>query len=223
MLNRNFVRKSTVRDSIDLMHMTSQKGAPACWGVKWGTVTCAHRQAWSQLANPCMPHRRAGPGPRTDWEASSTTRAHSATSLDPQHGVVVYGDVTSMHKVYWGSRIQDQSSSRHFLVLVLSFVQSLRDFHRPYALMSSRRHVGGRCHCLVRACDLLLAHRWQLRLHIILYPPSEGTMRFITSICIWSICMSGLDLGISALDPNTGMGGHTHTLIITLPCSYKVI
>ena len=43
-----------------------------------------------------MPYRRAGPGPRTDWEpvrapmrSSSTTRARSTTSLDPQHGVVV--------------------------------------------------------------------------------------------------------------------------------------
>ena len=28
-----------------------------------------HRQACSQGANPCMPYRRAGPGPRTDQEA----------------------------------------------------------------------------------------------------------------------------------------------------------
>ena len=49
--------------------------------------------------------------------------------------------------------------------------------NRPYALMSSRHHVGGRSHRLVCACDLLLAHRWQLHLHVILYPPSEGAMR----------------------------------------------
>ena len=49
--------------------------------------------------------------------------------------------------------------------------------NRPYALASSRRHVGGRRHCLVRACDLLLVHRWQLHLRVILYPPSEGAMR----------------------------------------------
>ena len=38
-----------------------------------------HRQAWSQRDNPCMPYRRAGPGPRTDWEAES------ANALPAQH------------------------------------------------------------------------------------------------------------------------------------------
>ena len=28
-----------------------------------------YRHACSQRTNPCMPYRRAGPGPRTDWEA----------------------------------------------------------------------------------------------------------------------------------------------------------
>ena len=45
------------------------------------------------------------------------------------------------------------------------------------ALTSLCCHVGGRSHCLVRACDLLLAHHWQLRLRVIVYPPSEGAMR----------------------------------------------
>ena len=38
--------------------------------------------------------------------------------------------------------------------------------------MSSRRHIGGRSQCLVRICDLLLAHHWQLHLRVILYPRS---------------------------------------------------
>ena len=37
--------------------------------------------------------------------------------------------------------------------------------------------LGVRSHCIVRACDLLLAHRWQLRLCVILYPISENAMR----------------------------------------------
>ena len=34
----------------------------------------------------------------------------------------------------------------------------------PYALTSLRHHVGGTSHCFVHACDLRLAHFWQLRL-----------------------------------------------------------
>ena len=76
------------------MHMTSQKGAPACWGSN---------EALSRAPSPSMqpggqplhaiPPGRPGP---THWlrgwerqRSSSTTRARSATSLDPQHGVVV--------------------------------------------------------------------------------------------------------------------------------------
>ena len=45
---------------IDHIHMTSQKGAPACWGQ---TRHChvRHRQACCERANSCMPYRRAGP------------------------------------------------------------------------------------------------------------------------------------------------------------------
>ena len=49
--------------------------------------------------------------------------------------------------------------------------------NRSYALTSLRRHVGGQSHCLVDACDLCPAHRWQLRLRIILCPPRECAMR----------------------------------------------
>ena len=51
------------------MHMTSQKGAQPALGVKRGTATCAIAKQAARGANPCMPYRRADPGPRTDWEA----------------------------------------------------------------------------------------------------------------------------------------------------------
>ena len=57
-------------------------------------------------------------------------------------------------------------------------ITSCRSIHdRPYALTSSRRHVGRTSHGFVRACDLQLAHFWQLRLSVILLTPREGTMR----------------------------------------------
>ena len=70
------------------------EGRPPRVGGQTRHCHVRYRQACSQRANPCMPYRRAGPGPRTDWgwapmRSASTTRARSATSLDPQHGVVV--------------------------------------------------------------------------------------------------------------------------------------
>ena len=68
------------------------EGRPRVLGVKRGTVTCAiAKHAASGPTPACHAYRRAGPGPRTDWEPTlfSTARARSATSLDPQHGVVV--------------------------------------------------------------------------------------------------------------------------------------
>ena len=74
-------------------------------------------------------------------------------------------------------------------------VARLHDQCRPYAVTSSCCHVGGRSHCLVRACDLLLAHHWQLHLHIILCPPSEGAIRLwrhmhkvCCEACVTSTC-----------------------------------
>ena len=52
-----------------------------------------HRQACSQRANPCMPGparaRALTERLRAPMHSSRTTRARSATSFDPQHGVVV--------------------------------------------------------------------------------------------------------------------------------------
>ena len=88
------------------MHMTSQKGAPVCWGSNEGTATCAIAKHACQRAKPCMPYRRAGPGPRTDWQAErqcALPAQHVRAArqvLTPNMASFVYGDVTSMHKVY---------------------------------------------------------------------------------------------------------------------------
>ena len=71
--------------------MPSQKGAPACWGSN---------EALSRA--PFAKHAASGPTPACHTagparacaltetaNTPSTTRARSATSLDPQHGVVV--------------------------------------------------------------------------------------------------------------------------------------
>ena len=72
------------------------EGRPRVLGVKWGTVTCAI--AKHAASGPTPACHTAGPGRAgpTHWlrgwerqRSSSTTRARSATSLDPQHGVVV--------------------------------------------------------------------------------------------------------------------------------------
>ena len=69
--------------------------APTCVGGQTKHCHVGHRQACSQQANPCMPYcraGRAGPGRALTeglMRSASTTCARSATSLDPQHGVVV--------------------------------------------------------------------------------------------------------------------------------------
>ena len=72
------------------------EGRPAALGV------VRHRQACSQRANPCMPYRRAGPGPRTDWEAERQCAlpAQHVRAAWPPTWRRCYGDMTSMHKVY---------------------------------------------------------------------------------------------------------------------------
>ena len=82
------------RFNIDHMHMTSQKGAPVCWGSN---------EALPRAPSPSMqpagqPLHAIPPGrPRpAHWlrgwapmRSASTTCACSATSLDPQHGDIV--------------------------------------------------------------------------------------------------------------------------------------
>ena len=86
--------KKRLYRSIDLMHMTSQKGAPACWGSN-EALSRAPSPSMQPAGQPLHAIPPGRPGPAhwlRGWErqrSSSTTRARSATSLDPQHGVVV--------------------------------------------------------------------------------------------------------------------------------------
>ena len=80
--------------TIDLMHMTSQKGAPACWGSN-EALSRAPSPSMKPAGQPLHAIPPGRPGPAhwlRGWErhrSSSTTRARSVTSLDPQHGVIV--------------------------------------------------------------------------------------------------------------------------------------
>ena len=93
------------------MHVTSQKGAPVCWGSN-EALSCAPSPSMQPAANPCMPYRRAGPA-----RARALTERLRALTLF-QHNTCAqrdkswpptwhrcYGDVTSMHKVYYGLNV----------------------------------------------------------------------------------------------------------------------
>ena len=79
---------------IDHMHMTSQKGAPACWGSN-EALPRAPSPSMQPAGQPLHAIPPGWPGPAhwlRGWapmRSASTTRARSATSLDPQHGVIV--------------------------------------------------------------------------------------------------------------------------------------
>ena len=79
---------------IDHMHMTSQKGAPTCWGSN-EALPRAPSPSMQPGGQPLHAIPPGWPGPAhwlRGWaptRSASTTRARSATSLDPQHGVVV--------------------------------------------------------------------------------------------------------------------------------------
>ena len=76
------------------MRMTSQKGAPACWGSN-EALPRAPSPSMQPEGQPLHAIPPGWPGPAhwlRGWapmRSASTTRARSATSLDPQHGVVV--------------------------------------------------------------------------------------------------------------------------------------
>ena len=72
---------------IDHMHMTSQKGAPACWGSN-EALPRAPSPSMQPAGQPLHAIPPGWPGP-APMRSASTTHARSATSLDPQHGVVV--------------------------------------------------------------------------------------------------------------------------------------
>ena len=74
--------------------MTSQKGAPTCWGSN-EALPRAQIPSMQPEGQPLHAIPRGWPGPAhwlRGWapmRSASTTRASSVTSLDPQHGVVV--------------------------------------------------------------------------------------------------------------------------------------
>ena len=74
--------------------MTSQKGAPACWGSN-EALPRAPSPSMTPADQPLHAILAGRPGPAhwlRGWErqrSSSTTCACSATSLGPQHGVIV--------------------------------------------------------------------------------------------------------------------------------------
>ena len=71
------------------------EGRPRVLGVKRGTATCTtgapspSMQPAGQPLHAIPPRRALTEGLRAPTRSASTTRARSATSLDPQHGVVV--------------------------------------------------------------------------------------------------------------------------------------
>ena len=84
----------TLIHRIDHMHMTSQKGAPVVLGVKRGTPRAPSPSMHSE-GKPLHASLPSWPG-CAHWlrgwapmRSASKTCARSATSLDPQHGVVV--------------------------------------------------------------------------------------------------------------------------------------
>ena len=81
--------------------MTSQKGAHRMLGVKRGTVTCAIAKHAASGPTPVCHTARAGPGPRTDWERQRSSQHNTCAQSWPPTWRRCYGDVMSMHKVYW--------------------------------------------------------------------------------------------------------------------------
>ena len=80
-----------------------RKGAPARWRSN-EALPRAPSPSMHPARQPLHAISPGWPGPAhwlKGWAPTRcTTRARSATTLDPQHGLVT-GDVTSMHKVYW--------------------------------------------------------------------------------------------------------------------------
>ena len=78
------------------------EGRPAALGVKRGTATCAIAKHAASGPTPACHTRRAGPGPRTDWEAERQCAlpAQHMRAAWPPTWRRCYGVVTSMQN-YW--------------------------------------------------------------------------------------------------------------------------
>ena len=98
------------------------------------------------------------------------------------------------------------------MTITLAFGSGTGHFY-AYALTSSRRHVRGTSHCFVCACDLWLAHFWELHLCVILFTPYLGRHEIMTSYAegLWGnyFGMEGTILDSLLSDP---------FIIVTLKC-----
>ena len=99
------IPNATKAFQIDLMHMTSQKDAPACWGSN-EALPCALLPSMQPAGQPlhAIPPGQAGTDTRTHWEPTLFQLAQRTCMQRvkswPTTWRRCYGDVTSMHKVY---------------------------------------------------------------------------------------------------------------------------
>ena len=136
--------------------MTSQKGAPRVLGVKRGTATCAIAKHAASGPIPVCHIPPGWPGPAhwlTGWapmRSASTTRARSATSLDPQHGVVVMET--------WRQCIR--------YIVIYIYTQSV--WNSTIAILRKRECELVWCHDFYMLCTAHCDHAWR---HVRIFIP----------------------------------------------------
>ena len=124
--------------------MTSQKGAPVCWGSN-EALPRAPSPSMQPAGQPLHTIPPGWPGPAhwlRGWapmRSASTTRARSATSLDPQHGVVVMET--------WRQCIR--SINNLDMKLLHNFKKSLKFMFDGLMYDSSRVHIQEYCNIVV--------------------------------------------------------------------------
>ena len=97
----------------------------------------------------------------------------------------------------------------HCLGLDLGLDLCIKSIDLMHQLTSSRRHVGGQSHCLVRACatGTFLTTAFK---HNPIDPQAAAQFCFFDGVTSYAYGLldfhfvPGLDLGISGLEPNTG-------------------
>ena len=124
---------------IDHMHMTSQKGAPVVLGVKRGTPRAPSPSMHSEgkplhASPPSWPgcaHWLRGWAP---MRSASKTCARSATSLDPQHGVVVMETwrqcIRSIHIEFFVTIFQERNTANDMWQETVQELDRLAAEHR---------------------------------------------------------------------------------------------
>ena len=195
-------------------------------GVKRGTATCAI--AKHAASGPNIPPGWPGPAHwLRGWapmRSASTTRARSATSLDPQTWRRCYGDVKSMHKVYRGTSIL---THRIYRVAPKETEQSiLKDF----ALVNSIFTLLGRASFPHYNNTKIIKFGWELFISwVISYGLSfSGFARLMTipavhklsEYCVqWSVYCQGACVWSSLVLPNKDIQ-FRHWLALRFICSW---